>query len=198
MVSSVLEAEVRTDEADVAGGGQIEQPQELLKKVPPSGRYFEVFEDVVVGGGSTRGAAFRFKISQTRICQVVARVRQWVHEVVPAEDGKLTAEQQLRLAMGIAGDRLDHLYGRALVGWNSTDGQMQKTRIMPNGDVFTTKTYQYGDTRYLIAAGRLAGMRAKLLTGGVMNDAMAAAGGHHRRAAAEGLHGRSGSADGGR
>jgi hypothetical protein len=73
--------------------------------------------------------------------------------------------------MGIAGDR----YGRALVGWNSTDGQMQKTRIMPNGDVFTTKTYQYGDTRYLIAAGRLAGMRAKLLTGGVMNDAMAAA-----------------------
>jgi len=175
MVSSVLEAEVGAELADDTSGGQVEQPQELLKKVPPSGRDFEVFEDVVVGGGTTRGAAFRFKISQTRICQVVARVREWLEEVVPAAAREFTTQQQLNLAMGIAGDRLDHLYGQALVGWNSTDGEMEKTRIMPNGDVFTTKTYAYGDVRYLIAAGRLAGMRAKLLTGGVMNDAMAAA-----------------------
>jgi hypothetical protein len=175
MVSSVLEAEVGREAAEAASGGQLEQPQELLKRVPPSGRDFELFEEVVIDGFSTRGAASRFKISQTRVCQVVARVRQWVHEVVPAEDGKLTAGQQLRLAMGIAGDRLDSLYSKALTGWNSSDGEMEKTRIMPNGDVFTTKTFDYGDVRYLIAAGRLAGMRAKLLTGGVLNDAMAAA-----------------------
>lgn len=175
MVSSVLAAEFGAEVTEVATGGQVEQPQELLNRAPPSGRDFELFQDVVVGGGTTRSAAFRFKISQTRVCQVVARVREWIEMVVPAEDGKLTAEQQLRLAMGIAGDRLDHLYGKAIVGWNSSEGEIEKTRIMPGGDAITTKTIAYGDVRYLIAAGRLAGMRAKLLSGGVMNDAMAAA-----------------------
>ena len=182
MVSSVYEAEAGIDAAKSNGAApvepvaaqELEEPHELLARIPPSDRDFDVFEDLVVGGSTTRATAYEFKISQTRVCQIVARVRQWIKALLGDTDG-LTPEQQLKLAIGIAGDRLDFLYNKAIVGWNSTQGSMEKTQILPNGNAITTQVECYGEPRYLIAAGRLVLMRSKLHTSGLMNDARAAA-----------------------
>jgi hypothetical protein len=150
-------------------------PADLLKNLPPSGRDFEVFHDVVVQGSSTRSAAREFKISQTRVCQVVERVRTWLEAACPAAAGEAVTERQLSLAMALAADRLDHLYSQALIGWNSSEGDIEKTRITGSGDTVTTKTISYGDPRYLLAAGKLTLLRAKLPAAGTYHRGLAAA-----------------------
>jgi hypothetical protein len=175
MVANVLDSEVVVD-ASLDPQGNAVPPAELLTKLPPSGRDFEVFEHVVVDGGTTRSAAYQFQISQTRVCQVLERVRNWMDEVTPAEEGDDRAtKRRLQLAVGIAGDRLDHLYGQAMVGWRSSEGEVERVRVSPTGVGVKTRAISYGDTRYLMAAGRLALLRSKLATLGVCNRAAAIA-----------------------
>ena len=53
------------------------------QKLPPSGRDFAgVFSAVILAGKSTRAAAGEFRLSQTRVCQIVRRVKKWQAEVV--------------------------------------------------------------------------------------------------------------------
>jgi hypothetical protein len=103
----------------------------------------------------------------------VARVRQWVTLVLAHEQDALTPEQQLRLTLGIAGDRLDFLYHKAMVGFDSSEGIRETVRTLPSGDTVTTQVTCEGDWRYLFAAGRLAVMRAELSASGVVNNARA-------------------------
>lgn len=190
MVSSVLEVEagVAGDESrngeqaeargEQRGGTAAEGLRELFAKVPPSARDFDVYEHVVVEGGHTRSAAHEHKISQTRVCQVLSRVRRWIREVLGAEAREFTPEQQLALAVAVAADRLDCLYRASMCGWNaSTEFEVEKVTTLANGRQITTETSGFGEPRYLIAAGRLALMRAKLPTGGVLTEGLATAAG---------------------
>jgi len=83
MVANVLESETVVDSSFDPQASAV-PPAELRRKLPPSERDFEVFEHVVVGGGTTRGAAREFQISQTRLCQVLDRVRPFVERVIAA------------------------------------------------------------------------------------------------------------------
>src|SRR5262245_61096342 len=89
----------------ISGGPVMSSEQRL----PPSGRDFDVFAAVIVGGQTTRQAAAEFKLSQTRVCQIVERVRTWQAEVLMA-DNPPTEERRLQLAKCVAAGRLDHLY----------------------------------------------------------------------------------------
>jgi hypothetical protein len=146
---------------------EVGQVQELLAKLPPSERDFEVFEWVVVEGGTTRGAAAQFGISQTRVCQLLERVRDWLSEVLPAADDTQTTPAQLALAESLAADRLDYLYGQAVAGWKNSDGKIERTRIHAGSLPVTTVTTSQGDPRYLSAAARIAMLRSKLTAEGV-------------------------------
>jgi hypothetical protein len=183
MVSNVYAGEAGVEVAKSNGaatveptaGAHVEEPHELLAKAPPSARDFQVYERAVVEESHTRAVAKEYKISQTRVCQVIARVRRWIGVVVGTAPCDLTPEQQLQMAIGLAADRLDHLYRSALYGWNaSCEFDLEKTTILPNGSEITTATAGFGDPRFLTAAGRLAVMRSKLPTDGLLIDALAA------------------------
>jgi hypothetical protein len=173
MITSVAQVDAADCPVGEASAGP---PDQLLKNLPPSGRDFEVFEHVVVGGGTTRSAAQEFKISQTRVCQVLERVRAWLDEVTPTAADEQVSQKQLQLAEGLAADRLDHLYGQAIEGWRKSEGEVERIRLTSFGERLTTRTISHGDPRYLAAAARLAILRSKIASMGVLDEAMAAAG----------------------
>jgi len=130
-------------------------------RLPPCGRDFDVFSLVIVGGQTTRQAAAEFKLSQTRVCQIVERVQTWQSEVLPAES-PLPEERQLRMSKHMAAARLDHLYGEMMKAWRKSQGETKKTRNSRFGDEVTTTTISCGDPKYLLAAMRLATAQAEL------------------------------------
>src|SRR5262245_40259477 len=105
-------------------------------RLPPSGRDFDVFSAVMVGGQTTRQAAAQFKLSQTRVCQIVERVHAWQAQVLPA-DSPLPEERQLRLGKQMAAARLDHLYGEMMEAWRKSQGETKKIRSARFGDEVT-------------------------------------------------------------
>src|SRR5262245_22686650 len=130
-------------------------------KLPPSGRNFEVYEAVIVGGKSTHEAAQRFGLSQTRVCQIVKRIQAWQTQVL-ASDEHLTDEEQLRLAKSIAAHRLNHLYCEVMSAWRRSQGELKQTRSSRYRDEVTTTKSSYGDPKYLLAASRLIKAAAEL------------------------------------
>src|SRR5262245_5881310 len=137
----------------------------IAQKLPPRGRDFEVFSAVILAGKSTREAAAGFKLSQTRVCQIVERVRKWQVEVLGTAhhaEPQPSEERLLHLAKCIAAGRLDHLYGESMEAWRRSQGQLKKTRSSRYGDEVTTTSVSCGDTKYLVAAMRLSKAQAEL------------------------------------
>ena len=135
-------------------------------KLPPSGRDFEVYHTVIVGGKSTREAAEQFRLSQTRICQIVERMRAWQAEVLPAEC-PLPEEGCLRLAQNIAVERINHLYCEVMTAWRKSQGPLTQTRVSAYNEATTTKS-SFGDPKYVLVAMRLSKAAAELgVTGGL-------------------------------
>ena len=122
-------------------------------RLPPSWRDFEVYRTVIVGGKSTREAAEECRLSQTRVCQIVERMRAWQAEVLPTEC-PLPEEGLLRLSQNIACERIDSLYGEA-AAWRRSQGETTQTRTSGYGDEFVTTKLSCGDPKYLLAASRL-------------------------------------------
>ncbi|HZN36761.1 MAG TPA: hypothetical protein VFB80_23185 [Pirellulaceae bacterium] len=130
-------------------------------KLPPSWRDFEVFRAVIVGGKSTREAAELFRLSQTRICQIVERTKAWQAEVLPAEC-PLPEEGRLRLSQNIAVERIDSLYCEVMGAWRKSQGEVKQTRTSRYGDEVTTVKTSCGDSKYLLAAMRLVTASAEI------------------------------------
>ncbi len=147
---------------------------ELLPKPPPTPRDFAVFHRSTIEGKPTRDVAWQFEISQTRVCQIVKRVRVWLWEVLPELTGQPATERQVQLARALAADRLEHLYQEALHAWQASLGQRQTTRRVGNGPLVMTSQSTSRDARYLTAAGRIALLQARLgLPSGILTDAQA-------------------------
>ena len=53
------------------------------ERLPPSGRDFEVYQLITVERKATRDVAKEAGISQTRVCQIVQRVGEFLVEVMP-------------------------------------------------------------------------------------------------------------------
>ena len=130
-------------------------------RLPPSWRDFEVYRTVIVGGKSTREAAEEFRLSQTRVCQIVERMRAWQTEILPAES-PLPEAGLLRLSQNIACERIDFLYGEAMAAWRRSQGETTQTRTSGYGDEFVTTKFSCGDPKYLLAASRLVKASAEI------------------------------------
>jgi len=130
-------------------------PQELLSQLPPSDRDFAVFEEVVVARGTTREAAAKFSISQTRVCQILDRVWEFSRQTLPGDAPELSSEQMQRAAQLLAAERLDHLYSLAMQAFEASKANQVKRREGEWGSETTTTTSSCGDPRWLQAAMRI-------------------------------------------
>jgi hypothetical protein len=123
--------------------------------LPPTWRDFEVYRLVKIERQSTRGAAQEMHLSQTRVCQVVARVAEFLVETAPAADDDVQRRKQLHVAEQVAAERLDFLQKQAMAGFNRSleAVKVEGSRVGPGGD-----------PRFLNLAARLSLMAAKLPT----------------------------------
>jgi hypothetical protein len=135
------------------------------ERLPPSGRDFAVYELITVQQKTTREVAAAAEVSQTRVCQIVRRVGEFLTEVTPpAKEGE--KERQIRVGEQIAAERVQYLYGLAVRSFERSQGNQRTERKsalgpMDKGTVVTLRS-SCGDTRYLAAAGRLALLAMKL------------------------------------
>jgi hypothetical protein len=78
-----------------------------------------VYRFLVAEAGSTREAAVRFGISQTRVRQISRQVALWAAEALPPGTEAETAGL-LRVAEATASDRLQHFYEQTMAQWRET------------------------------------------------------------------------------
>jgi hypothetical protein len=123
----------------------------MVALTTPSNRDFEAYRLTAVEGLSTREAGYRLAISQTRICQVRARVLAWIGAQLAAM-GPVDPAQQLAAARYLAVERLDYLYMTSMRAFNESaeDGKRSRT------------ARSYGKTCYLSLAMRVVMEMSKL------------------------------------
>lgn len=121
--------------------------------LPPTWRDFEAYRLVKIERRSTRGAARELHLSQTRVCQLVSRVAEFLIETAPAVDDEVQRKKQLYVAEQVAAERLDHLQKEAMAGFNRS---REAVRVIGNSMA------PGGDVRFLSLAARLSVMAAKL------------------------------------
>jgi len=148
---------------------------ELQPKLPPSARDFSVFRRVALEGKSTRDAAWMSNISQTRVCQIVKRVREWLWQVAPDAKDEPPTERLLQMAKYLAADRLEHLYSELMHCWENSAGETEFTRRVGTSPMVISSRSKGKDPRYSVAASRLMLIQARLgLPHGILIDAQAA------------------------
>ena len=128
-------------------------PHASLPHLPPGERDFLLFEALACEGLSTRQAAERFDISQTRVMQIRKHVAEWIAREVP-EGPELTPREQLRLAAYIANGRVDALDCEAMQAWRESKAPATSVKSSNAGEITITRS-SHGDPRYLLAASRL-------------------------------------------
>lgn len=121
---------------------------------PPTARHFDVYEFVAVLGHSTRQAAEKFQLSQTRVCQLVHKVVTFMAEVMPGMLEAVPEPQRLALSKNVAALRLEHLYQQSLAAWKTSGGESWRTRapLTPTATPVKTTWKDCGKTGYLTAA----------------------------------------------
>jgi hypothetical protein len=156
---------------------------------PPSEKALEAMRLIDVEQRSTREAAEKVGVSQTRVRQLADQARGFLVGMSPAvkDDGLLN--QQLHVAEALQLERLKYLYRLAMRSFRRSCGVRTTVRVVPDG--LGTKeteitTDSYGDVRYLAMAMRISGEMAKVPDSGLLNRAWLAAAGE---AGEEGLQG---------
>lgn len=124
--------------------------------LPPTWRDFQVYRLVKIEQKSTRTAARELRLSQTRVCQIVARVAEYLLASTPAADDDEQRQRQLRLAEQLAAERIDYLLQLAMTAFENTHltVEIRNQRMVSGGNG--------SDVRFLHLAARLALMAAKL------------------------------------
>ena len=123
----------------------------LSTKMPPTGRDFEVYSAVRVQERTTREVAAEFKISQTRVCQIVERVALFMLEAVP-EATEQNHAKRVQLAEQVAAMRVQHLYGTAVRDYEASKGKPVIREINAEGKpkkTITTTKVDVGDVKLL-------------------------------------------------
>jgi hypothetical protein len=87
--------------------------------LPPSSRDLEIHRQNAIEFLSTRNIAERFNLSQTRVRQIIARVNDWLAEVLPVPS-EADIEKQKRLALHLAAAQLRHQIETLATYWSAT------------------------------------------------------------------------------
>jgi hypothetical protein len=136
----------------------------LSRQQPPSERDFELYLALIAEALSTRAAAARFGISQTRVLQVRDRVAQWLG-AAPPPLGSLEPQRRVRLVGEAAMHRMEYLLSQMVEAWHASKGTTTKVRVGEGFNEVTTTCTTHGDIRYLIGASHLNSGALKLAEG---------------------------------
>jgi hypothetical protein len=154
----------------------------------PSEKALEAMRLIDVEQRSTREAAEKVGVSQTRVRQLADQARGFLVGMSPAAKDEGLLNQQLHVAEALQLERLKYLYRLAMRSFRRSCGVRTTVRVVPEG--LGTKeteitTDSYGDVRYLQMAMRISGEMAKVPDSGLFNRAYLAA----AAAGEEGLQG---------
>jgi hypothetical protein len=160
----------------------------LLDCRAPSEKALEALRLIDVEQRTTREAAEKVGVSQTRVRQLADQARGFLVGMSPAVKDEGLLNRQLHVAEAMQLERLKYLYRMAMRSFRRSCGVRTTTRVVPDG--LGTKeteitTDSYGDVRYMAMAMRISGEMAKVPDSGLLNRAWLAAAG----AGEEGLQG---------
>lgn len=137
-------------------------PESLSQPAPvkatPSSRDFQIYRLVKLEQRSTRATAEEMQLSQTRVCQIVSRVAEFLLEATPGADDEVQQRKQVQLAEQIAAERIEHLQRQAMQGFygNVEPSDRESSESSNHHRPFA------GDPRLLVVAARLALLAARL------------------------------------
>src|SRR5689334_13091891 len=86
---------------------------------PPSERDFEILQLHLVEHLSHWRHSEKYRISQTRVRQIVQRVSRWLASVLPAQSD-MEQEREARLARHLAADQLQRQIEELQIYWSQT------------------------------------------------------------------------------
>ncbi|QDU26788.1 hypothetical protein ETAA8_18710 [Anatilimnocola aggregata] len=113
-------------------------------KVPPSGRDFEIYRLAKIEMHTTRLIAKALSLSQTRICQVIARGYRVSAGGGPRRRQRRARERQLALARQLAAERFDVLIGEAMTSFRDSKGPQTIIREVELPGRMPTRTSTMG------------------------------------------------------
>jgi hypothetical protein len=173
--------------------GEVNELNELNKALlecrAPSEKALEAMRLIDVEQRTTREAAEKVGVSQTRVRQLADQARGFLVGMSPAAKDEGLLNRQLHVAEALQLERLKYLYRLAMRSFRRSCGVRTTTRVVPDG--LGTKeteitTDSYGDVRYMAMAMRISGEMAKVPDSGLLNRAYLAAA---AEAGEEGLQG---------
>jgi hypothetical protein len=140
--------------------------QETTNTLPPSARHFEAYRLVKVERKSTRQAAKMLRMSQTRVCQVVARVAGYLVDVTEHED-EARREKQLAVARQVAAEEINYCKDLALRSFDSSRTLRTVRETKDAEGKVTTVTFHRefaNESRFLLTIARLGKISSTLPT----------------------------------
>lgn len=135
------------------------------RRLPPDWLDFEIYRLVKVEQLSTRKTAVSLQLSQTRICQIVRRVDEYVGDLLVSTDGPERRHRELLIAEQIAAEQVAALNREAMLAFRRSQESVIFVEKGEDGEPEEiTRWKNPGEVRYLMAAARLALQQAKLPT----------------------------------
>lgn len=138
------------------------------QKLPPGERDFQVYRLVTIEQKSTRTAAKIAGVSQTRVCQIVERVAEFLIATAPTTEDPARKQQQLNVAQQAAAEQIRYLSQQAMRCFQKSIGPKTTVRQAADGSPLTTTRQSDGDCRYLFAVAKLAVIGSKLPLAGML------------------------------
>ena len=138
---------------------------EIERLDPPSFRDREIFDAVVTRKEPQEAVAQKHELSQARVSQIVAAVRDWLSLATDNAAGQLPQEQQLRYGQRVVRLRLEAMYGMSMDCFRESKGMVPSRTTRDSGfDHVTIETHKtsFGDVRYLTNSRNIALAIAKL------------------------------------
>lgn len=134
-------------------------------RLPPDSLDFEIYRLVKVEQLSTRQTAKTLQLSQTRICQIVKRVDEFVGDLLVSTDSPDRRHRETLIAEQIAAEQVAALNREAMIAFRRSQESVIFVEKGEDGEEEEiTRWKNPGEIRYLMAAARLAFQQTKLPT----------------------------------
>ena len=135
------------------------------RRLPPDSLDFQIYRLVKVDQLSTRQTAKSLQLSQTRICQIVKRVNEYVGDLLVSTDSPEHRRRETLIAEQIAAEQVAALNREAMNAFRRSQESVIFVEKGEDGeDEEVTRWKNPGEVRYLMAAARLAFQQTKLPT----------------------------------
>lgn len=125
---------------------------EIKRLTPPSPRDREIFHAVVGEGLAQQAVAEKHGITQARVSQIVASVREWLCNASDEEAGEVAPDKRVRYGERVVRMRLEALLTTSMQCFRESKGMVPSRKTRDNGlDMVREEVLKtsFGEVRYL-------------------------------------------------